>query len=187
MAQKFGVSIVGGDTVKSEKLVINVALLGRVRKNKLVTRCGAKAGDKIFVTGRLGRSLKSGKHLSFTPRVAEAKFLAQTFKPTAMIDISDGLAADLGHILDESGVGAEISSHDIPRAAGASLDNALYDGEDFELCFTLPKAQAARLRETKTKFRFYEIGRILEKSAEFTLVNVDGKRSKLSSKGFTHF
>ena len=75
LARQFGVSIVGGDTVKSSSTIINVALLGRVEKKYCVTRCGAKAGDEIFVTGRLGGSLKSGRHLTFTPRVKEARYL----------------------------------------------------------------------------------------------------------------
>src|SRR5271154_2330066 len=94
-ARDFNVIIVGGDTIKTDKIVINVALLGLVEKKYLTTRDGSKSGDWIFVTGPLGGSLKSGRHLNFLPRMAQARFLVENYKPSAMMDISDGLAGDL--------------------------------------------------------------------------------------------
>ena len=145
LAKRFGVSIVGGDTVRSDKAMINVALLGEVAKKHLVTRSGAKSGDWIFVTGTLGRSLATGKHLNFTPRLKEAWFLVKNFKPSAMIDISDGLAGDLNHILKASKVGARLWDNAVPLTKGATLTQALTDGEDFELLFTLKESDAMRL------------------------------------------
>ncbi len=145
LAKRFGVSIVGGDTVRSRKTIINVALLGEVEKKCLVTRDGARAGDWVFVTGPLGRSLKTGKHLTFTPRVQEARFLVKQFKPSAMMDISDGLAGDLNYILKASNKGVRLWEDAVPRTKGATLAQALSDGEDFELLFTLNEEKAMRL------------------------------------------
>jgi thiamine-monophosphate kinase len=114
-----------------------------------VLRSGARPGDALFVTGALGGSL-SGKHLSFEPRMREGAWLAG--RATAMIDVSDGLASDLRHLAEASGAGCELETDRIPlsdaaRGAGseAALDRALHDGEDFELLFTAPAAEAARL------------------------------------------
>lgn len=187
LARKFGVNIVGGDTIKSPKVVINIALLGEVRKKDLVTRCGAKEGDWIVVTGPLGRSLKTGKHLDFIPRIAESRFLINHCKPNAMIDISDGLAGDLGHILEASKVGAVLYEDCIPRTEGATLKQALYDGEDFELLFTVSPAKIKRLLGLKTNFRFYPIGQIVKAREGLTIVDPKEKRRRLSAKSFTHF
>jgi len=188
LARKFNVAIVGGDTVKSRKLAINIALLGRVAKTKLVCRCGARPGDVIFVTGKLGRSLSSGRHLTFIPRLKESGALVTRVKPTAMIDISDGLAADLGHILEESKVGAVLFENFIPRYSGAAVDNALYDGEDFELLFTVPQQSVPTVyRLLGQGFRFYEIGFITEKQNGLRLVSIDGRAKKIAPKGFKHF
>ena len=188
LAKRFGVAIVGGDTVKSEKIVINIALLGRVKKKQLVTRAGAGAGDMIFVTGPLGRSFQTGKHLSFTPRIAQSQFLVNHFKPTAMIDISDGLCADLGHILKMSDVGACLYEEKIPKTKNATLQQALSDGEDFELLFTLSKKQGTALLQRKSKpFRFYLLGEIMGAKAVLTLMKKDTGRHSIPQKGFTHF
>ena len=115
--------------------------------------CGArlakqlKAGDRIFVTGPLGGSFKSGRHLNFLPRLAQARFLVENFKPNAMIDISDGLSGDLNHILKESQVGARLDTAFIPRYKGVSSSQALNDGEDFELLFTLSPKSACSLMD----------------------------------------
>lgn len=187
-ARGFGVCVVGGDTVRSSRTIVNVTLTGETGRKEVVFRDGAKIGDGVFVTGPLGGSLKSKRHLRFTPRVEEARFLVTKFKPTAMIDISDGLAADLGHIMRESGVGAELAVDDIPVHRGASLKQALYDGEDFELLFTLPQKTAERLRKLRpAKWKFYEIGRIVEKKRGLCLIDGKGRLRPLAVKGYTHF
>lgn len=183
-ARTFGVSIVGGDTVKSDKLVINVALLGDVEKKKLTLRGGAKPGDVIFVTGPLGGSLKSGRHLTFTPRVKEARWLVEHVKPTAMMDISDGLAGDLGHILKASSVGAVLDEASIPLHRGVTLAQALTDGEDFELAFTISFKSAKRLMKNK---RFFPVGVIVHAHEGFRLRRADGSQVPVQAKGFRHF
>lgn len=178
-ARDFNVSIVGGDTIKTDKMVINVALLGLVEKRNLVTREGARAGDWIFVTGPLGGSFKSGRHLNFSPRCPQARFLVENFKPNAMMDISDGLSGDLNHILKASRVGARLDHASIPRHKGAGLFQALNDGEDFELLFMLSPKKACSLMDWQARhksFYFYPIGTITADAKE-----------KIDAKSFTHF
>jgi len=189
LGKTFNVSIVGGDTVAAKQIVINVALMGEVACESLVTRKGAQAGDVIFVTGPLGRAWKSDKHVSFTPRVAEARFLVQHYKPSAMIDISDGMAADLGHILTQSEVGACLREDQIPLNPGASVKDALSDGEDFELLFTLNPDKAQALTDWQIenqRWFFYSIGTI-ESGKLLSIVDSKGQRKPLKPKGFTHF
>ncbi|OGX10585.1 MAG: hypothetical protein A2Y05_01300 [Omnitrophica WOR_2 bacterium GWA2_53_43] len=186
LARPFGVAIVGGDTIKSTKVVINIALTGEAGKSDVVYRSGARAGDQIFVTGPLGKSLSTGWHLKFTPRLKESRYLVRHVKPTAMIDISDGLAADLGHILEESKVGAVLEENEIPRRAGANVRQALYDGEDFELLFTVPRRKAAFWGRQK-QFRFYPIGEIVPHAKGLLLKNKTGALAKIEPRGYTHF
>ena len=142
----FGVCVVGGDTNASKSWVIGLTLLGEVERGKALLRSGAKPGDRIFVSGALGGSYRSGKHLSFTPRIREARYLARAFRVSAMMDLSDGLSSDIRRICEESGVGAVLDSRLIPRSSrSVSLEGALSDGEDFELLFTVPPRDAARL------------------------------------------
>ena len=189
LAKRFHVAIVGGDTNRAQKVVINVGLLGKVEKNRVVTRSGAQKGDWIFLTGPLGRSLPSGRHLRFFPRVKEARFLVDHFQPNAMIDISDCLIADLGHILNKSGVGATLWEKFIPRTKGSSLSNAFYDGEDFELIFTLPEQKAKRLlaRGPRRTMHFYPIGRIEGRPRQIFLFDRRGRKQSIDLKGFQHF
>jgi len=179
LARDFNVSIVGGDTIKTDKIVINIALLGLVEKKYLVTREGARPRDWIFVTGPLGGSFKSGRHLNFMPRLTQARFLVEKFRPSAMMDISDGLSGDLGHILKAGKVGARLDHASIPRHQGASLSQALNDGEDFELLFTLSPARARSLMDWQARqrsFYFYPIGTITADVKE-----------KTDPKSFSHF
>lgn len=185
LAKEYGVSVVGGDTVKSARIIINVALLGRVKKGEVVYRKGAKKGDRIFVTGALGNSFRTRKHLHFKPLVKEARALVKEVGPTSMMDVSDGLAGDLGHILRQSGVGAVLYEDKIPLAAGATLHQALHDGEDFELLFTVSPKNAEKLRSIK-KFKFYEIGKIAAGN-NLMMVNRLGQKLKVEMKGFEHF
>src|SRR5205814_1132036 len=155
LAQRHEVAIVGGETTKNPGgLLISVAMVGWVGRGKALLRSGAAVGDAIFVTGELGGS-RAGKHLDFEPRLEEARWLAGHFPIHAMMDISDGLAGDLRHLVNASRVGAELLAKAIPistearrnaRTAGKTpLLAALTDGEDFELLFTAPGAQAVPL------------------------------------------
>jgi len=150
----FGCPIVGGDTGSwAGKLALSVAILGRSAGIEPVRRSGARPGDGIYVTGPLGGSIL-GRHLTFTPRVREARELVARGPISAMIDLSDGLSRDLGHICRESGVGAILEAASIPIHDDArrlndersALEHALSDGEDHELCFTSgPREDAIRI------------------------------------------
>ncbi len=165
LAQQHRIAVVGGETTLSPSgFWISVAVLGSVPKNKCPLRSGAKPGDAIFVTGDLGGS-RAGQHLDFEPRLEEARWLAENFPIHSMIDLSDGLASDLRHILKASKAGAELLTSAVPIARAARLAAkrgnaakppllaALTDGEDFELLFTLPGKQAVPLLDAwKKKF-----------------------------------
>ena len=186
ISRKYKVNIVGGDLSRSNKIIIDVSMLGRVEKKSLALRSLAQPGDIIFMTGSVGKSI-SGKHLKFIPRLKEAEFLARNFKINAMIDISDGLAQDLGHILDKSGVGAVIYEDLIPLSKGTrSLSSALHSGEEFELLFTLPRPEARKLLRKKSA-EFKPIGEIRMKQYGFKLVNKKKELVDVAAQGFRHF
>ncbi|MFH1397623.1 MAG: thiamine-phosphate kinase [Candidatus Omnitrophota bacterium] len=185
LAKVYSLNIVGGDISRSDKLVIDVSLVGIVEKKNLVLRSGAKLGDIIMVSGPLGGSIK-GKHLRFTPRVKEARFLVNNFKLNSLIDISDGLVQDLNHILKESAKGAVIYQDLIPLSKDCiRLDDALNSGEDFELLFTLSIKEARKLLVLKDNF--IPIGHIVEKDKGLVLIDKSGKPQRIKAKGFTHF
>ncbi len=185
-ARKYGINIVGGDISRARQLTINVSMLGIVEKKNLILRSGAKIGDIIFVTGKLGGSIL-GKHLSFTPRIKEARFLVKNFRVNSMIDISDGLTQDLGHILEESLKGAIIYEDLIPISKQArNLHDALYWGEDFELLFTVSAYEAKKLYRKKLT-GFKPIGEIVDKKYGLRLVDERGKEKIIKPKGFRHF
>jgi len=182
-ARRFGVSIVGGETSRSPApAFISVALTGEVERARCVTRSGGSVGDFLYVTGRLGGSLAGG-HLDFVPRLAEARWLAEHFRIRAMMDISDGLAADLPRLAKASGCGFEICEEDIPRNRGCTVAQALGDGEDFELLFAVHPRDAARL-ETKWRAQFPKLA--LTKIGSLTRGAVRAKR-KPNTRGFDHF
>ncbi|RME93383.1 MAG: thiamine-monophosphate kinase [Verrucomicrobia bacterium] len=107
-ARRWSVALVGGETTATTgPLLVSVALLGFVEKDGCLLRRGARPGDALFVTGELGGSL-AGRHLDFEPRLVQARWLARHFRPRAMIDLSDGLATDLRHLLAADGLGAEL-------------------------------------------------------------------------------
>lgn len=190
LAGKFKINIVGGDMSKSQKLIIDVSLIGEVERGKVLLRSGARPGDFIFVTGKLGGSIK-GKHLNFVPRISEARELVKNYKIHSMIDISDGLSLDLWRILDSSRVGARIYEKAIPVSREASsFESAIRDGEDFELLFTMPAASANKFIKKpllKTGVSATFIGEILDKREGFVLVTKAGKKRKLRPEGYLHF
>jgi thiamine-monophosphate kinase len=191
VSKRFHVSLVGGDTNASKKIVISVALLGRVGKKQLVKRAGARIGDVIFVTGFLGGSYNSKKHLNFTPRIAESQYLVNHFKIHAMMDISDGLASDIFRLAQASGVGAILSKEAIPVSESArDADQALTEGEDFELLFTLSPKEAARLtlsEPSKKMAPFHPIGKIISRKQGVRLARANQESCILQEKGYDHF
>ncbi len=193
-ADKFGCQVVGGDTTRvTHGQFIVVTLIGEVEKSRVARRSGARVGDSLFVTGTLGGSLR-GKHLTFTPRIHEARWLVGHFPIHAMIDLSDGLSSDLQRLVEASpsGIGFEIHAAEIPlaRAARGSLTAALNDGEDFELLFAIDPRQVTALR-TKWARRFElkltEIGRVVRSRGQVALVEPDGTRRLLTPAGYDHF
>lgn len=186
LAREYKVNIVGGDLSSSRHLVLDVSMLGLVEKKYLVLRKGARPGDILFVSGALGGSIR-GKHLKFTPRVQEARFLVKNFRVSSMIDISDGLIQDLGHILEHSRAGAVIYEGLVPLGKDArSLQEALYMGEDFELLFTLGEKDAEKLISAYSG-KFTPIGKIMPRSFGLKLCGKNGELYTPPLKGYRHF
>jgi thiamine-monophosphate kinase len=158
-------------------------------------RSGAKVGDLIFTTGKLGGSIL-GKHLKFTPRIEEARWLVKNVKINAMMDISDGISMDMQHILEESKVGACLIESAIPISASAKkqapdsgkspVEHALSDGEDFELLFTLCPTEAKKLKKFPFKCTVSQIGIIKKQVENLNWQRLDGLIEPLPFKGFEH-
>jgi thiamine-monophosphate kinase len=199
VAAKFAVDIVGGDTVRSPKnMMINISLLGEVTEKFLVHRSEAKVGDKIFVTGHLGATAAArlvGKHIPTLPLINEGREIIKKFKPTSMIDISDGLSSDILRICEASKVGAKIYEEAIPisdetrvmakKIGKAPLKLALGGGEDYQLLFT-----AATRKDGKPislpGVSISEIGEITKKK-ELLLIDKKGDSHQLLPAGYNHF
>ncbi len=136
LARCCGVSLAGGETASlpEDGLALNVALTGRVERGKAILRSGGRPGDILAVSGRLGGSFESGRHLDFTPCLSLARALMEgDAAPRAMMDLSDGLACDLPRLARASGCAYELDTTAIPRHDGCTLQQALGDGEDYEL------------------------------------------------------
>jgi thiamine-monophosphate kinase len=189
-AKKFGFSIIGGDTNRSRHLVVDVFMAGEVEKKNLVLRSTAQVGDLIFVSGSLGGSLKH-KHLDFTPRLPEARFLVKNFKINSMMDLSDGLGMDLNRLVRSSRVGALIFENKIPQSSDSlGINSALYDGEDFELLFTLKSREAFKLLsqiKNSKEFKFICIGRITDLFDGVRMIKNDCRMLEIPWRGFRHF
>ncbi|MFK5921073.1 MAG: thiamine-phosphate kinase [Verrucomicrobiota bacterium] len=147
VAQTYGFSVVGGESSSSpaNHAVISVSMTGRVEPDRCIYRSGAKQGDAILVTGRLGGSLPSGRHLNFQPRLTESRWLGEFFKINAMMDLSDGLAKDLPRMMKLSELGYHVDVDRLPCHHGADAQAAMGDGEDYELLFTITQAQVPDL------------------------------------------
>ena len=201
LAEQAGVAVVGGETTTNpDCILISIALLGTIPRDRQIRRSGAKPGDAIFVTGELGGSLAE-KHLEFAPRLEEARWLAEHFTVHAMLDLSDGLAGDLRHVLHASQVGAELLKSAIPVSRAAKMAAkadpsakppfmaALTDGEDFELLFTVASRSAVKLLDAwKSKFpkvKLSCIGRIV--AGEGILIRDKHGSHKLTAHGYVHF
>ena len=220
-SEKFGVDIVGGNISSSRAgLFIDITLLGDALPEDIVLRSGALAGDQILVTGTLGDAaagvaLLLDANLSTTeayaavaqthrdtptPRVREGAWIGASHLATSMLDISDGLAGDLGHICERSRVGARLFADQLPvakenralalAAHGNEWHFALHGGEDYELLFTAPAAQVdaltAQIRlQSGTSVTL--IGEILPEGEGQQLVLSDGHAHPLHMRGWDHF
>ena len=201
MAARHKTLFAGGDTSRAKEFFVSVAMTG-ISHAAPVSRSGARAGDFIGVTGDLGGSILK-HHYFFKPRIREGRFLSEKIRVTAMIDISDGLLQDLGHILKASGTGAELAldripvSQDAKRLAGhhpaKALRHALTDGEDFELLFTAPSSAKRKLELAWPKkfpgVKLSWIGRITAQKQKIGWMK-DGKKIPgpvFKKAGFSHF
>ena len=160
-ANRFEVNIVGGETSSTPgPIAISVTVIGFVEKNRAASRRGGRLGDDLFVTGRLGGALKQ-KHLKFVARIAESRWLTKNFSIHAMMDLSDGLGADLPRLARASKVGFDIELENLPVTRGATIDDAISAGEDYELLFAISPRDRTRLeREWRRKFPKLPLTRI---------------------------
>jgi thiamine-monophosphate kinase len=214
LARRYGVKVAGGDLSSAPQIVIDVQVMGEVRKGGAVLRCGARPGDRLFVSGTLGLSglglacirvrvarshplLKQARRAHFLPqpRVQLAQVLARR-GVTSMIDLSDGLSTDLNHLCAASRVGARVYADQIPavklspalqrRLKSTGLELALNAGEDYELLFTLPAKQADRLPKKLAGVRLSPIGEITRRRV-VVLVSDGGSQRPLQPLGWDHF
>jgi thiamine-monophosphate kinase len=167
-ARAFDVAVVGGETSNIKgPAVLSVTVTGLVEKERWVGRAGGKANDDLFVTGKLGGSLR-GRHLKFIPRIVESRWLTESFSIHAMMDLSDGLGADLPRLARASGVGFELDESALPLNPGCTIKQAISDGEDYELLFAIsPKDSRALVTRWRKKFpnvALTRIGRLNRKS-----------------------
>ncbi|MGB2601871.1 MAG: thiamine-phosphate kinase [Candidatus Omnitrophota bacterium] len=181
ICKEYGIKVIGGDTNRSSKLVIDISIIGFADKKQLVTRRGAKKSDAILVTGPVRDGRK--KHLDFAPRLKESRFLTGRYNLSSMIDISDGIAMDLGRLCAESRTGARVYADKIPLSKGLSLNDALHFGESFELLFTMKKEKAKALAK---KGKYFIIGEMVDKKKGVKIVDRKGEESVLKMKGFSH-
>jgi thiamine-monophosphate kinase len=180
--RKYGVVIVGGETSRSPgPLFLSITLTGWVEREHCVPRSGGKAGDALYVTGRLGGTL-AGKHLDFQPRVDEARWLVSNFKLHAMMDLSDGLAADLPRLAAASRCDYELDEERLPLSPGCTPSQALGDGEDYELLLALPPRSCPTL-EAAWKRRFPRLP--LTRIGRLTAIARSRKRHPI--RGYDHF
>lgn len=203
LSQRFSVALIGGDTTASKSgIVINVTAIGRLADAHIKRRSAALPGEVIFVVGKLGESgagladILAGRtatpaaatHRSPQPQVAEGLWLGARGEVHAMMDLSDGLASDLRHILARSGVGAEVDLEHIPLAPCADLQTALCAGEDYKLLFTADPARAEQLRaDFRDRFGadIYPIGRITSGTELVWLRNAEPEAHDWQ--GFAHY
>ena len=181
-AKRFEVSIVGGETSSTPgPIAISTTAVGFVERGRAVSRRGGKAGDDLFVTGRLGAALTQ-KHLRFIPRIVESRWLTKNFSIHAMMDLSDGLGTDLPRLAHASKVGFKIDTEELPISRGANIDAAISAGEDYELLFTISPRDRLRLQQSwAKKFPNLPLTRI------GSLSQLSTKNSQLLPSGYIHF
>jgi len=208
LAEKHGTTLAGGDTAESPNGVLaDIVVIGAVPKGKAILRSGARPGDRIFVSGELGGSAEAfvqmsaqpktklnprsfPRHFYPEPRIELGRILREKGLATATIDTSDGLSTDLGHLCEESGVGAELDSSAIPRAyvgkppREVDLELALHGGEDYELLFTVPPGKPVPKRIGGVAMT--QIGRIT-RGRRILITNPKRVAYELHPRGWEHF
>lgn len=202
LAERFGVALIGGDTTRSiDGIALSVTAIGRGPAARIKRRRDARLGDTIFVSDRLGasgaglRDLLEGRfdtplaaiHRSPQPEIEAGSWLGARREVHAMMDLSDGIASDLRHILEASQVGAAVELDAIPVAEGATLRDALCGGEDYKLLFTAEGSAAERLADAfEAHFGrpLYPIGRITDDGLVWLR---DGMPTEEQWQGFRHF
>lgn len=217
LAREYGTPLAGGDLAESPVAMADIVLVGAVERGRALLRSGAQVGDSIYVTGLLGgsavgleklagldRKPQRGRkpapaipkrladalqaHLYPRPRLAQGRWLLRHRAATAAIDLSDGLSTDLAHLCEESGVAAEVDASQLPIAPGASLEQALDGGEDYELLFTAPNP--AHMPRTIAGLPVTRIGRMMRRSAnrpQVALITPQGDAQPLEPRGWQHF
>jgi thiamine-monophosphate kinase len=201
LAGRYSVPLAGGDTAQSPAgILVDIVVLGSVPTGRAILRAGARAGDFLYVTGTLGlaaaalNQLRDGKelrpkshpkHFYPQPPIAVGQFLREKKLASAMIDISDGLSTDLGHICDESGTGAVVYAEALPAAGGNDgLTLALHGGDEYELLFTAPPNR--QVSKQIAGVPITRIGEILSGKG-MRLATADGKTQPLKPAGWEHF
>jgi thiamine-monophosphate kinase len=190
ISNAYNCSIIGGDFVSHKgPLTINVTVLGQAEQGQLRYRFGTKAGDDIFVSGTLGGSRRD-RHLSFEPRVKLGLILGNNPAVHSVTDITDGLVIDLYSILENGNYGATLIEAHIPRADSlgteqTTIEDALYDGEDFELLFTASSQYTGHLENIPGAVPITKIGYVT-KEAEFLITTTSGESNNLDIRGYSH-
>lgn len=202
-AQRFNIQLAGGDISSASQITADIIVTGQLPNGKAVLRSGARPGDRIYVSGVLGGSASTLKHLFAgkkikparsnphfypTPRIAIGKWLRNHRMASAMIDLSDGLSVDLAHICEESGVTAVIEAKKVPIGKGADLQLALHGGEDYELLFTAPKRARVPARIAGVPITgIGVIGNPSDYSSAIQILGDNGKVRPLPERGWQHF
>ena len=196
LTNQFNFTLAGGDTNSwNGPFAINVCLTGSPMGERPILRSGAKPGDSLFVTGPLGGSLKSGRHLTFEPRLDLARWLVELTPPNAMMDLSDGLSVDLPRMMEASNTGAILRSESIPihDDVPESLSRpdrtqaALADGEDFELLISVNENDSNNLTRMAREagISLYKVGKVAQQ--QIILIQDDsGLVHKLPGQGWIH-
>lgn len=186
-ARRFDVAVIGGDLCNAAAVVLTCTVFGIEGRRPAPGRGGAKPGDLLLVTGRLGGAVRSGRHLRPQPRLEEGKLLVQRYRAHALMDLSDGLATDLPRLLRRSGAGAHVELNAIPLRRGArSAAAALGEGEDYELLAALaPAAAAAALADARLRRSgLTVIGRVT--AARRLVWYRDGRPERRALRGYEH-
>jgi thiamine-monophosphate kinase len=202
LAKRYNVQLAGGDTSAAPQITADIVVAGQVPRGKALLRSGARPGDLIYVTGELGastaalkqlfagrrlRASNSSRHFFPEPRLAVGSWLRRRDLATAMIDLSDGLSIDLGHICEESRVSALIDSRKVPISRDATLQLALHGGEDYELLFTA--ARTTKIPASVQGVKVTQIGSITRKDyrSAIKILDDNGKQRTLQPLGWQHF